>query len=271
MFDYDINEEYGIEFIKQEDFEAHVEKTINAYNETLNKIDLKRFNNNVIDPIKLTFDKALFKKSWEEIIELEIHRQRDKTNNNAIGYFNQNIFSYIKNCRVPKEGFDVIYTKPDGNHICVEMKNKHNTMNSSASQKTYINMQHHLLTYPNDECYLVEILAPKSRNIPWEIMVDKNHCGCNKIRRVSIDQFLKIVTGKDNAFYQICSQLPKTIDKLIKLQKVRTVEKDTVVNELRAKNPNLLKALYLLAFESYLGFENESEQLKKAIYQYSQN
>ena len=69
MFDYDINEEYGIDFIKQDDFEAHVEKTINAYNETLNKIDLKRFNNNVIDQIKLTFDKALFKKSWEEIIE----------------------------------------------------------------------------------------------------------------------------------------------------------------------------------------------------------
>ena len=43
MFDYDINEEYGIDFIKQEDFEAHVEKTINAYNETLNKIYLKLF------------------------------------------------------------------------------------------------------------------------------------------------------------------------------------------------------------------------------------
>ena len=56
------------------------------------------------------------------------------------------------------------------------MKNKHNTMNANSSQKTYINMQNHLIRFPNDECYLVEVLAPKSRNITWEIMVDKKHC-----------------------------------------------------------------------------------------------
>ena len=32
---------------------------------------LTNFNSNIIDPIKLTFDKALFKKSIEEIIELK--------------------------------------------------------------------------------------------------------------------------------------------------------------------------------------------------------
>lgn len=266
---YQCNEEYNISFIPQDVFEKHVENTINAYKETLNKIDLKKFNSNIIDPIKLTFDKSLFRKSWEETIELEIHRQRDKTNNNAIGYFHQNLFRYIKNCIVPKEGFDVIYTRENGTHICVEMKNKHNTMNANSSQKTYINMQNHLIRFPNDECYLVEVLAPKSRNITWEIMVDKKHCSCDKIRRVSIDQFYKIVTGIDNAFYQICSQLPKTIDKLIRLDKVKTVQEDTVIFELRKKNPNLLKALYLLAFESYLGFEDEIEKLNIELSNYS--
>lgn len=251
----DNKDKYIIKFIKQEEFEKHVFETIKNYDETLNKIDLQKFNSNIIDPIKLTFDKALFKKTWEEIIEFEIQRQRDKTNTNAIGYFHQNMFKYLKNCEVPKKGFDVIYTKKDGTHIYVELKNKHNTMNANSSQKTYINLQNHLLDNPNDECYLVEVIAPKSRNIPWEITVDKKKFVNKKIRRVSIDQFYKIVTGYDDAFYQICEQLPLTIDKVIKNNAVRTIEKDTVVDELIKKDPNLLKSLYLLAFESYIGFD----------------
>lgn len=258
-------EEYKISFIKKEDFEKHVTETIKSYDNTLNKIDLEKFNSNIIDPIKLTFDKALFNKSWKEIIEMEINRQRDKSNTNAIGYFHQNLFKYINKCEVPDEGFDVIFAKDPSTNICVEMKNKHNTMNANSSQKTYINMQNHLLNNPNDECYLVEVLAPKSRNIPWEISVDKKHCSNERIRRVSIDQFYKIVTGIDDAFYQICEQLPRTIQKLIGQNKVKTVEKDTVVEELNAKNPNLLTALYLIAFESYLGFESFDEKIKKLL------
>lgn len=269
MFDIkEITDLYSLSFIEQKDFEEHVAKTIKTYDETLNKIDLKKFNSNVIDPIKLTFDQALFKKTWKEIIELEIHRQRDKSNTNAIGYFHQNLFRYIKNCIIPTEGFDVIYTDANGNKICVEMKNKHNTMNSNSSQKTYINMQNHLLKNPNDRCFLVEVLAPKSRNIIWEISVDKFHCSDKRIRRVSIDHFYKLVTGIDDAFYQICKQLPITINKLIEHNHVKTVEKDTVVDELKVKNPNLLKSLYLLAFESYLGFEDEIEKIKTLLSNY---
>lgn len=210
-----MSNEYLLDFIKQNDFEEHVKETIKSYNETLKKIDLRKFNANVIDPIKLTFDKNLFKKTWEEVVESEIARQRDKSNTNAIGYFHQYMFKYIKNCIVPKTGFDVIYTDFNNHKICVEMKNKHNTMNSSSSQKTYINMQNHIINHSNDECFLVEVIAPKSRNIPWELSVNGNHCKAENIRRVSIDKFYEIVTGESDAFYKLCKQLPITIEKLI--------------------------------------------------------
>ena len=99
-----MSDNYCIPFIKQEDFENHVAQTIKTYNATLKSIDLAKFNSNIIDPIKLTFDKALFRKSIEDIIELEIHRQRDKSNTNAIGYFHQYMFKYIANCEVPQHG-----------------------------------------------------------------------------------------------------------------------------------------------------------------------
>lgn len=257
--------DYCIEFIQQKDFESHVLKTIESYNETLKSIDLQKFNSNIIDPIKLTFDKELFNKSWKDLIELEIHRQRDKSNTNSIGYFHQNMFKYIDKCIVPDKGFDVIYVKNDGTKICVEMKNKHNTMNAASSQKTYINMQNYILRNPNDECFLVEVIAPKSRNIVWKIKVDGNDCSNERIRRVSIDQFYKVVTGIADAFYQICIQLPITIEKLILENKVNTAQKDTVLEELKMKNPNLLKAVYLLAFGDYLGFESENDKLVKLL------
>lgn len=44
-------------FIKEEDFKKHVSNTILKNEKTLKSINLNRFNKNVVDPIKLTFDK----------------------------------------------------------------------------------------------------------------------------------------------------------------------------------------------------------------------
>ena len=105
---------WNLGFISEEDFKKHVRATIMKYGEKLESYDLKRFNSNLIDPIKLIFDKSVYRTSWEEIVNNEIFRQRDKSNNNDIGYFHQNIFSYFKGCEVPQAGWDVIYRSPDG-------------------------------------------------------------------------------------------------------------------------------------------------------------
>lgn len=245
---------YSLSFITERDFKQNVLNTLNSYNQSLHAIDLARFNSNLIDPIKLLFDKSVYRKSLEEIIQLELHRQRDKSNTNAIGYFHQNMFQYIEHCTVPRQGWDVIFTGSEY-HIYVEMKNKHNTMNSSSSQKTYIQMQNQILKTPKDYCYLVEVIAPESRNIPWGCSVNRTHCEHEHIRRVSIDQFYAIVTGVEDAFFQICMQLPQTLDELIAEQQVMLPQKDTVLDELRTQNPDMLKSLYLLAFQSYEGFQ----------------
>lgn len=245
---------YRLPFISEEDFRKHVAQTLASYDASLRSVNLNEFNSNIIDPIKLLFDKSAFRKSFDDIVNLEIHRQRDKSNTNAIGYFHQNIFKYIQHCVVPTEGWDVIVTLPEYK-IYVEMKNKHNTMNSSSSQKTYIQMQNQILETPNDYCYLVETIAPVSRNIAWGCSVNKKHCSNEHIRRVSMDKFYAIVTGIQDAFFQMCLQLPETIDELIAEGKVGTLQEDTVLTELHRKNPDTLKAMYLLAFETYEGFD----------------
>ena len=253
-------------FISEENLKKHIAETIIQYGENLQPFDIKKFNANVIDPIKLIFDKNVYGSSWEEIIKSEIFRQRDKSNNNSIGYFHQKIFQYIEGCTVPKVGWDVIFEKSDGieiedcgkvSRIFVEMKNKHNTMNSSASAKTYMKMQGQLLRDDDCACFLVEVIAKKSQNIAWKVTLDGQKQKHRRIRRVSIDEFYKIITGEDDAFYQLCMILPKMIESVISDFENLKIPNDTVFDEL--KNNSAKKsfelALYMLGFKSYLGFK----------------
>jgi len=250
---------WNLEFISREDFKTHVSNTIKTYDETLKCIDLYSFNSNIIDPIKLTFDSKVYRKTIEEVIDNELVRQRDKTNTNAIGYFHQNMFKYISNCEVPNVGFDVIYTRTDGSKVYVEMKNKHNTMNSSAAQKTFLKMTTQLLNEDNCECYLVEIIAKRSQSIIWNVSLDYERVSNEHIKRVSIDKFYEEVTGDKDAFYKICQQLPIIIDEIISENDEFVAEEDTVIDELRSNNPDVLKSLYMLAFSTYEGFKEECE------------
>ncbi len=93
-----------MDFTSEEDFTNHVKATIDKYGEKLESFDIVRFNKNIIDPIKMIFDKTVYQSTWEEIVSNEIFRQRDKSNNNDIGYFHQRIFQYIADCHVPDNG-----------------------------------------------------------------------------------------------------------------------------------------------------------------------
>ena len=268
---------WPLTYISEENFKDHVHATIEKYGEKLESFDLKRFNKNLIDPVKLIFDKTVYRSTWDEIVSNEIFRQRDKSNNNDIGYFHQRIFQYIQHCRVPETGqeggWDVIYenadgiTLPDGSivhTVFVEMKNKHNTMNSASGGKTFIKMQNQLLKNDDCACFLVEAIAQHSQNSKWETTVDKQKVGHKLIRRVSMDRFYALVTGQEDAFYQLCMVLPKVIQDVVDTMGDTIVPSDTVMDELKSiaikqgeslDDLSVAMAVYLLGFGSYVGFE----------------
>lgn len=269
---------WNLDFITEEEFKNHVRATIMKYGEKLESYDLKRFNSNLIDPVKLIFDKSVYRASWEEIINNEIFRQRDKASNNDIGYFHQNIFSYFKGCEVPQAGWDVIYRNPAGvqmpdgdvvHTIYVEMKNKHNTMNAASSAKTYIKMQGQILEDDDCACFLVEAIAKKSQNIKWATKVDGKNVQHRLIRRVSMDQFYAILTGDNEAFYKMCMELPGVINSVVNEEGGVAMPHDTVIDGLRnvaelysgpAEELSMAMAVYMLGFNTYMGFEDRVQQ-----------
>ena len=240
---------YNLGFISDQDIYDHVRATVLKYKTF---IDLKQFNQNVIDPIKLTFDAKVYGKSFEEIIEAECIRQIDKGNTNHIGYFHQNLFRYAGNgWEVPETGFDVINEEK---HIYCELKNKHNTMNDASSQKTYMKMQAKLLQDDKATCMLVEAIAKKSGNEPWHARVDGRVYEHQRIRRVSMDKFYEIVFGDSTAFFRLCKVLPKVLDDVVHDLQCGKLE-NKVYEELKLISPETLKSLYLLAFKKYDGFD----------------
>lgn len=261
-----------LSFITKENLITHINETIKKYDEKLQAFDLKHFNRNIIDPIKLIFDKTIYGLTWEDIIKNEIFRQRDKSNTNDIGYFHQNIFKYIDRCEVPINGWDIIYKNENGimlpcgtsvNTIYVELKNKHNTMNNSSASKTFMKMQNQILHDDNCACFLVEAIAKKSQNITWTTTVDNKKIAHKLIRRVSLDEFYSMVTGEEDAFYQLCMILPEMIKEALLSQDTSITPKDTVMEELEyialqdttlEKDISLLIAIYMLGFNSYKGF-----------------
>lgn len=243
---------YKLGFISDEDIYNHVEETVQLYRTT---ISLNEFNSNIVDPIKLTFDSKIYGQPVVKIIEAECIRQIDKSNSNHIGYFHQNFFRYAGNgwevLPNGKNGFDI---QNAGRHIFVELKNKHNTMNSASSQKTYMKMQSQILADDQAVCMLVEVIAKKSQNKKWEVAIDGKKFAHERIRRVSIDQFYKIVFGDEDAFVKLCRALPSILDDVI-AKNERKGEENTVFRELSEISPDILRSLYLLAFKNYEGFD----------------
>jgi len=242
--------DYNLGFISNEDIYNHVKETVNKYRFS---IDLAKFSKNLVDPIKLTFDTRVYRKNIEFVIESEVLRQIDKSNTNYIGYFHQNIFRYFGHgWEVPAHGYDIINTE---RMYFVEMKNKHNTMNSSSAQKTYMRMQSTLLSNSKATCLLVEVIARRSQNVMWKMSLDGQPVSNKRIRRVSIDKFYELVTGNKFAFKELCEKLPLIIQDVVEDSNFEA-ESNSVFTELRAIDPNLLKSIYLLSFREYEGFSD---------------
>lgn len=213
---------------------------------------METFKKNIIDPIKLTFDAKVYGKKFEDVIEAECIRQIDKSNQNNLGYFHQNLFKLAGNgWEVPEKGFDIENRRK---HIFIEMKNKHNTMNAGGALAVVLKMQDKLLEDPKATCILVEVIASKSQNIQWTGTFRGYELkGTDRIRRMSIDKFYELVFNDRLAFMKFCKALPIILDDVMAELKKGAVQ-NSVIKELHNISSDTFKSLFLMAFNTYNGF-----------------
>lgn len=230
----------------------------NVYVSCQKQMTLNKFYKNKVDPIKFHFDMLFNKVSFESYIDMEIVRQNDKTISNAIGYFHQNIIGGIDGFIDMGIGGGCDIKKADDT-IFAEIKNKHNTMNSSSAEATYQKLQYYANQNIGATCYLVEIIAKRSQDTPWVATLNGKVYNHPRVRRISADKFYSIATGHDNAFYELCTAIPnaaKIYMENIGLEGNREIRENSIYSEIaKAANNNDKTLLLQIMHDNFSGYK----------------
>jgi len=247
-----------VDFITDEHFLHCIENLHNSYLRAKANISKKKFYNNKIDTIKLTFDSKFNKIDEENIIEVEILRQIDKSINNSIGTFHEQILGGIEKFEIGiLSGFDV---KAKDDTLFADIKNKHNTMNSSSAESLFQKLARYADTYKQAKCYWVQILAKGSFNENWMGEINGKEYSHSRVYKISGDQFYKLLSGQDDALHQLYKALPIAVDDFLKSIKVsKEMEENSAFAEIKYEadknNRNVLNQITFENYRYYLGFD----------------
>ena len=247
-----------VDFISDQHFLDCVENFHNAYLKAKNNLTKKNFYSNKVDTIKLTFDSTFNEIDEESLIQAEILRQIDKSINNSIGTFHEQILGGIKGFEIGNlSGFDV---KATDDTLFADIKNKHNTMNSSSAEALFQKLSRYADTYKKSKCYWVQILAKSSFCELWKGEINGKEYSHSRVYKISGDQFYALLSGKQNALFQLYKNLPIAVtDYLNSIEKSDLVKENSALDELKVQTQTSKRTILdQITFENYsyyLGFD----------------
>lgn len=247
-----------VDFISDEHFLDCIANLHNAYLKAKKNITKKNFYSNKVDTIKLTFDAKFNDINEESLIEAEILRQIDKSINNSIGTFHEQILGGIKGFEVGKlSGFDI---KATDDTLFADIKNKHNTMNSSSAESLFQKLSKYADTYKKSKCYWVQVLAKSSFCELWKGEINGKEYSHSRVYKISGDKFYALLSGNEDAFFQLYKKLPIAVnDYLNSIEKAKSSAENSALkeikNETKTSKRTILDQITFENYSYYLGFD----------------
>ena len=220
-------------------------------------VSKKKFYKNKIDTIKLTFDAKFNDLDEETLIKTEINRQIDKSINNSIGTFHEQILSGITGFEMGNlSGFDI---KATDDTLFADIKNKHNTMNSSSAESLFQKLAKYADTYKKANCYWVQILAKNSFNEKWFGEINGKEYSHSRVYKISGDQFYKLLSGKEKALFELYQVLPQAISDYLGKQENEKTQTNSALEEITESSEkskrSILDEITFENYSYYLGFD----------------
>lgn len=198
-----------------------IKKVLNVVKNALNDVDQK-IHSNVLDPFSAFFESAHHNITYEQWLEQEKIRQVQKTLQNQIGYFHQGILGAIDGWKDLGHGGGLDIESED-QKIIAEIKNKHNTMNSTSSVGTYDKISHRLKTDKKGFIGYVVTIIPKTSTRfkkPFQPSIDgKPRPKRKDILLVDGATFYEVVTGDRNGLEMLFKALPDATRQVLKISK----------------------------------------------------
>lgn len=205
-----------LKFISDKNLCSAVSNVVNIIEIAEHDAQIK-LHRNVVDPFSALFHGVTHAISYKEWIEQEKARQTQKTMQNAIGVFHQEILGSIpgwKNLGTGG-GLDVANTKMK---VIAEVKNKFNTTKGNHKVEIYdaIKAKLKMPEYNDYTGYYVEII-PQGRKkydkpfTPPDNKTKKRRPTKKKIRVIDGVSFYAMATGRKNALQELFEILPHVI------------------------------------------------------------
>lgn len=209
-----------LDFIADEILFEETRKLLLIYKNAKNEKDIHK---NVIDPFSAIFQAMSDNQSYEQWLKIEKERQSQKTLQNGIGYFHQNILGNIPGWEVLPKGKDVLNQE---RKIIAEIKNKYNTTKYDYHPTLYDKLEKGINgKYKGYTAYYVEIIPenPGGYERPFVPSdADKEKKDPQKKRpknpnilRIDGYTFYSIATGNQNALKDLFVAIPKVISEIL--------------------------------------------------------
>ena len=247
-----------VNFVSDDHLLECVKNLHNSYLKAKNNISKKNFYSNKVDTIKLTFDSKFNSINEDDLIQAEILRQIDKSINNSIGTFHEQVLGGIEGYQIGNlSGFDI---KAINDTLFADIKNKHNTMNSSSSEALFQKLARYADTYKNAKCYWVQILAKGSFKENWKGDINGKEYSHSRVFKISGDQFYALLSGEKDALLHLYKALPLVIsDHLKSIEQGDLIKENSALEEITSEteksNRSILDQITFENYSYYLGFD----------------
>lgn len=210
-----------LSFISDEELDKAVHHLLVVANNA--KINVsKDINHNVVDPFSILFQMSGFNINADTWKIGEMNRQAEKTLQNHVGEFHQNILGAVSGWNNLGVG-QIVDLECTTKKIIAEIKNKHNTVTGGKLAGLYQDLESQVMPkhskYKDYTAYYVEIIPKKPKRSNEEFTPSNkavgNPCSNNPlIRKIDGASFYTMVTGEEHALSQVFDALPDVIEKI---------------------------------------------------------
>jgi hypothetical protein len=205
-------------YISDADLISHLNSVINI-GKNAKKNAPKKFHSNVIDPFGPIFEMAIHKINSDEWEELETIRQIQKTIQNAVGDFHNDILGSVAGWSKLAKGGIVDLVKND-HTVIAEIKNKYNTVSGGKLKDHYdelsglVNQKNSI--YFGATSYFAQIIPKKPGSFdrcftPPDKATGKLKPADNKVREIDGRSFYAMVTGYHDALDMLHAEIPNVL------------------------------------------------------------
>jgi len=196
-----------VDFISDEHFLDCVGNLHFAYLKAKSNITKKNFYTNKVDTIKLTFDAKFNDINEESLIQAEILRQIDKSINNSIGTFHEQILGGIKGFEVGNlSGYDI---KAKDDSLFAVFGSKDISQNISAAM--FYKLADDARFFLKAKLYYVLVDDDSDMNEKWIIGNEEYQVSQKRVFKISFKQFYTEITGQHNSYENLKNAIPNVV------------------------------------------------------------